>query len=119
MKYSTRIVAVLMGAGIAAAAHAQFLRPGETPQAPGQTQIPQVQAAPVSTPTITNAPPPFVPPTAKPAAGTQPAAESRPARAAAEPRNEFQRFIEASTGERLPIFGMNLFEDAPSTFAPV
>jgi len=43
----------------------------------------------------------------------QPAAEP----AAAE-RNEFQEFIAASTGKKLPIFGFNLFE-APSTFAPV
>ncbi len=100
-----------MGAGIAAAAHAQFLRPGEMPQ------VPQAQTAPVQTPTITNTPPPFVVPAAKPEA--QPAPEPKPRAAAAEPRNEFQRFIEASTGQRLPIFGMNLFEDAPSTFAPV
>src|SRR5438132_2211949 len=45
-------------------------------------------------------------PTTKPAA--EPIAE----------RNEFQEFITASTGKRLPIFGFNLFE-APSTFAPV
>ncbi len=109
-----------MGAGIAAAAHAQFLRPGEPPQAPGQTQIPPVQAAPVSTPTITNAPPPFVPPAvAKPAAApiTHEGEQRAPRQAA--PTNEFQRFIEASTGQRLPIFGTNLFDDAPSTFAPV
>lgn len=123
MKYSTRIVAVLMGAGIAAAAHAQFLRPGETPQAPGQTQIPQVQAAPVSTPTITNAPPPFVPPVAAKPAAVKPAPMTHEGEARAprlpELPNEFQRFIEASTGQRLPIFGTNLFDDAPSTFAPV
>jgi polysaccharide export outer membrane protein len=33
-------------------------------------------------------------------------------------RNEFQDFINVSTGKKLPIFGFNLFE-APSTFAPV
>src|SRR5688572_12797640 len=113
-----------MGAGIAAAAHAQFMpqRPGEAPQLPGtQPQIPSMQTAPVSTPTITNTPPPFVPPVTKPAAApqAQQAAEPKPAPAVAAPQNEFQRFIEASTGQRLPIFGMNLFEDAPSTFAPV
>ena len=107
-----------MGAGIAAAAHAQFMppRPGEAPQ------IPQVQTAPVQTPTITNAPPPFVVPaassTTKPAAPPTHDAEPRPPRLP-PPSNEFQRFIEASTGQRLPIFGQNLFEDAPSTFAPV
>ena len=39
--------------------------------------------------------------------------------AAPEERNEFQDFLFASTGRILPIFGRNLFEDVPSTFAPV
>src|SRR5438046_9596632 len=47
----------------------------------------------------------------------QPAAMPAAEPAAAE-RNEFQEFIAASTGKKLPIFGFNLF-DAPSTFAPV
>jgi len=47
----------------------------------------------------------------------QPAAKPAAEPAAAE-RNEFQEFIAASTGKKLPIFGFNLFE-APSTFAPV
>src|SRR5438046_6515383 len=47
----------------------------------------------------------------------QPAARPAAELAAAE-RNEFQEFIAASTGKKLPIFGFNLFE-APSTFAPV
>src|SRR2546430_11597639 len=47
----------------------------------------------------------------------QPAAKPAAESAAAE-RNEFQEFIAASTGKKLPIFGFNLFE-APSTFAPV
>lgn len=34
-------------------------------------------------------------------------------------RNEFQDFIFNSTGQRLPLFGYNLFAGAPSTFAPV
>ncbi len=38
---------------------------------------------------------------------------------AAEPPNEFQKFIAQSTGLNLPMFGYNLFENAPSTFAPV
>lgn len=36
-----------------------------------------------------------------------------------EPPNEFQKFIAQSTGLDLPMFGYNLFENAPSTFAPV
>ncbi|MGH8738520.1 MAG: hypothetical protein ACREVC_14270, partial [Burkholderiales bacterium] len=34
-------------------------------------------------------------------------------------KNEFQTFIYNSTGQRLPLFGYNLFEGTPSTFAPV
>ncbi len=36
-----------------------------------------------------------------------------------EPPTEFQKFIYSSVGQRLPIFGANLFINAPSTFAPV
>jgi hypothetical protein len=35
------------------------------------------------------------------------------------PPTEFQRFVLESTGIRLPIFGSSLFQDVPSTFAPV
>ncbi len=34
-------------------------------------------------------------------------------------RNDFQDFIAQSTGQRLPLYGYNLFQRAPSTFAPV
>src|SRR5205814_2013466 len=34
-------------------------------------------------------------------------------------RNEFQDFVEQSTGRKLPIFGQELFEGGPSTFAPI
>lgn len=33
--------------------------------------------------------------------------------------NQFQDFVAQSTGLALPLFGYNLFHDAPSTFAPV
>jgi len=49
---------------------------------------------------------------------TPAAVSGRTADEAATP-NEFQEFIEQSTGRRLPLFGYNLFENAPSTFAPV
>ncbi len=32
---------------------------------------------------------------------------------------EFQRLVQDSTGQQLPIFGANLFSNVPSTFAPV
>lgn len=33
--------------------------------------------------------------------------------------NEFQRFVKDSTGTTLPIFGLEFFGNAPSTFAPI
>ncbi len=42
-----------------------------------------------------------------------------PPRRKVEPLTEFQKFVFTSTGQRLPIYGRNLFENVPSTFAPV
>jgi protein involved in polysaccharide export with SLBB domain len=36
-----------------------------------------------------------------------------------QPLTEFQKFVAGTTGEVLPIFGASLFQNAPSTFAPV
>lgn len=36
-----------------------------------------------------------------------------------EPLTEFQKFVASTTGEVLPIYGANLFQTVPSTFAPV
>jgi protein involved in polysaccharide export with SLBB domain len=36
-----------------------------------------------------------------------------------EPLTEFQRFVAATVGQILPIFGASLFERVPATFAPV
>ena len=36
-----------------------------------------------------------------------------------EPDIEFQQFVASSLGYNLPIFGQNLFENVPSTFAPL
>jgi protein involved in polysaccharide export with SLBB domain len=36
-----------------------------------------------------------------------------------EPLTEFQKFVAATTGEVLPIFGADLFRQVPSTFAPL
>jgi protein involved in polysaccharide export with SLBB domain len=133
VQVARRIVSTLLIGAAAATAHAQFppqQRPGD---ATSQPQVPGVQVPSVQTPTITNVPPvillkdpsaagdpratvPLKPEPQKPAAE----APKPPARPLAErQRNEFQLFIEASTGRRLPIFGQDLFEDAPSTFAPV
>jgi protein involved in polysaccharide export with SLBB domain len=48
------------------------------------------------------------------------ARESVPAREPViEPPTEFQKFVESSVGKRPPLFGYNLFQGVPSTFAPV
>jgi polysaccharide export outer membrane protein len=36
-----------------------------------------------------------------------------------DPPTEFQKFVEASVGKRLPIYGATLFDRVPSTYAPV
>ncbi|HEX6268550.1 MAG TPA: SLBB domain-containing protein, partial [Burkholderiales bacterium] len=118
-------------AGIAVCGFA-LAQESAAPSAPS-LQLPQVQ-----TPTITNAPAPAQPtrpapsqfgsapspyppaPQATPQprpAGTEPLAAA-PAPEAQE-SNDFQQFIEQSVGQRLPLYGYNLFHRAPSTFAPV
>ena len=42
----------------------------------------------------------------------------RPKPSAPEALTDFQRLAQSSTGEALPIFGRELFQSAPSTFAP-
>ena len=36
-----------------------------------------------------------------------------------QPLTEFQKFVAGTTGQMLPVFGANLFQNAPSTFAPL
>ncbi len=42
-----------------------------------------------------------------------------PSEAPAQPPTEFQRFAASSVGQILPIFGANLFDHVPTTFAPL
>jgi len=80
---------------------------------------PSVKVPPVQTPTITNAPAPAQGlPQARPAAA-EPAAAAAPVPDAAPESNDFQNFIAQSIGQRLPLYGYDLFRRAPSTFAPV
>jgi polysaccharide export outer membrane protein len=46
-------------------------------------------------------------------------ANERENRLPPEPPTEFQRLVQDSTGQQLPIFGASLFTNVPSTFAPV
>src|SRR5437667_2145316 len=110
----------------ATAALAQFQ---QRPDEPGVTTgglIPQTTPLPIpptQSPVITNPVPPNqqqvqqLQQQLQRQQQAQPAAKPAAELAAAE-SNEFQEFIAASTGKKLPIFGFNLFE-APTTFAPV
>lgn len=90
------------------------------------TVVPRAgQASPVQNPAISNVP---VPQPAQGQRAQEPA--SRETQRAGPPttsagatesteRNEFQDFVAVSTGRNLPIFGQSLFQNVPTTFAPV
>lgn len=110
-------VAALLALQSAAAQVTGPAGPIPSPSAPAPAiQIPQVQ-----TPTITNQPAQTVP--AAPRELALPIPQKPAAQPPASPEttatNEFQDFVAASIGHQLPLFGYNLFRDAPSTFAPV
>src|SRR5436190_380773 len=116
------IVAVGLAACLELAlAQQQFgQRLGDVMTAPGSFQTTPGQTSPVQTPTITNAQPagqqkPGAIPQQQPGVTDQRPQIFAPSLRAE--RNEFQDFIEQSTGRRLPIFGQELFEGGPSTFA--
>lgn len=120
----TRGIVALGLAALMQAAIAQYgpQQPSGAVTVPGTTQQ---QATPVQTPTITNVPggvqrpgtfPQQQPQQQQPGFDQRPPLVTPPMRAE---RNEFQDFIEQSTGRKLPMFGQELFEGAPSTFAPI
>jgi protein involved in polysaccharide export with SLBB domain len=73
---------------------------------PGTSRTPAPQQNPVATYTDT---------AGRPAAPTGGSAIPLPP----EPLTEFQKFTASTTGVVLPIFGANLFQSVPSTFAPL
>jgi protein involved in polysaccharide export with SLBB domain len=102
------------------AAHAQD--GAAAPSAPAA--MPAIQLAPVQTPVITNAPAaPGVSPGLTGSGDAVPASAEAPRAAAlldiTLDHNDFQQFIAQTTGQRLPLYGYDLFRAAPSTFAPV
>ena len=146
MMYSRALSLVLAMTLYAGAAHAQqqcppgmYCPPGPNGlfgnQSIGGTQAPDTlqpgTQQPPGVPSITNrsAPsqpgvPGAIPGAQQPYPGQVPGYPARDIRlqpqfAAPEERNEFQDFLVASTGRILPIFGKSLFEEVPSTFAPV
>ena len=92
---------------------------GQEGQLPSQTpnsQLPMPLKRPITTPQITNIPP--FQATAE-QGGTSNKNSPQPEPLAPEPDLEFQEFVASSLGIKLPIFGQNLFENVPSTFAPL
>ena len=90
----------------------------QEPERPGLPAMPSV-----ASPTIVNGPAapqapgaPHTPPAPTGPAVSPPAAS--PAEAALE-LNDFQQLVLETTGRRLPLFGYALFQEPPSTFAPV
>ena len=93
--------------------------PENTTQNPSNPNVQPLQLPPVLNPPITNISP------------AQELADQEKNRTAplsvnvpralpnGEPDIEFQEFVTFSLGKRLPIFGHNLFEGVPSTFAPL
>ena len=104
--------------GFGGAPSAPSAAPSSAPAAPA-IQLPQVQ-----TPTITNQSevPASIRGELQGRQQTQaPGANGAPAETLDNTleRNDFQDFIAQSTGQRLPLYGYNLFQRAPSTVAPV
>jgi hypothetical protein len=106
-----------------------FAQEGAFPASPFGQQPPAIQLPQVQTPTITNnlpslpstLPPSTQPPRVplvQPASPATPTPAPAPDAAAAAETNDFQDFIAHSVGQKLPLYGYNLFQRAPSTFAP-
>ena len=98
--------------------------------------VPQVTVQPVQSPVITNTQIQTVPgqPVGRAVRPAEPALlqlvpDTQPVGRALEPaagtplaadeKNDFQDFINQTTGQKLPLYGYDLFRRAPSTFAPV
>ena len=80
-------------------------------------QTPPTPLKPGVAPPDAVATPPAVP--QKPAVTTQPGLAPQPQIPTEFQRTEFQEFVAQSVGRYLPLFGYNLFEGVPTTFAPV
>src|SRR5713101_3830930 len=95
----------------------------ETPAQQPETEkksvkpIPLPQTPPVVTPRLTSVPSPQE--MAEQAKGLQTNLVQPAPPVPSEPDLEFQEFVASSLGMKLPVFGQNLFENVPSTFAPL
>ncbi|HMA89650.1 MAG TPA: hypothetical protein VKP89_12985, partial [Burkholderiales bacterium] len=128
------LIAALVMPAAPAIAQTQPYQYGVYPNPAATQAAPYEVQPPVQTPVITNnvpaqAPaagyvqvpgqrPQFVPAQPREALSA-PSLAPAPAQQPVPEKNEFQEFIARSTGQTLPLFGYNLFQGAPSTFAPV
>jgi polysaccharide biosynthesis/export protein len=136
MEYSTNrraavaaIVLLVMSGGMSAQDAGAAAVLGSSPAIAHQCNgplgalLPECQAGknPISITTGGSAGPVALPPAgqAAPVKPAPPEHDVAPAPAIAEPATEFQRFVASSVGKVLPVFGANLFEKVPTTFAPL
>ncbi|HUI83603.1 MAG TPA: SLBB domain-containing protein [Candidatus Binatia bacterium] len=114
--------------------------PEQQQQIPREQQMPSEQQTPEgersTTPTVIfddtqTLPPNQIPPTGTPETSTPSTSRTTPAPRRAKPGEEpgttkpkpvpltdFQKLVATSLGKTLPIYGQNLFENVPTTFAP-
>ena len=89
----------------------------EQPEQTSPGSVPMPLKRPITTPQITNVTP------AQDAKEQGKGLQKKPPQTepALQPEQdlEFQQFVEDSLGIKLPVFGQNLFENVPSTFAPL
>jgi len=105
---------------------AQAGNPAGVAGLPGAQSISQQQAAPASqapesAPTSSPTPTVVLDDTQTLPApnAAKPAEQAQPAKARTVELTDFQRLVATSLGQTLPIYGENLFENVPTTFAPV
>lgn len=97
------------------------------PSMPGSAQpggMTSPAGAPPTIPSITNAPGTGAPQQGSPAESSAGTDGSRPGFGAGTQRtanapNEFQRFVQAATGQTVPVFGEGFFGGGAQTFAPI
>jgi polysaccharide biosynthesis/export protein len=70
-------------------------------------------------PALKSRPLPNLPSSPSAASTPAPSTGAAPTHTPSEPPNEFQHFVQSSTGKLLPIYGAWLFDGVPSTFAPL
>jgi protein involved in polysaccharide export with SLBB domain len=115
-RLTAAIVAFLCIGGVAWAQTAEA--PNQQPQTEQQRpEIPFPQTRPLNVPRITNTTP--AQESLEQAKGLQKNLLQPGALLPPEPDLEFQEFVASSLGAKLPIFGQTLFENVPSTFAPL